>query len=284
MQMDVIGRRLLASVLVLALGSTGAVARQAEKESASGKFEGREWTFEAHGAYAFPGEVGMDDEPGIIVAVSNSPFNVERFDQIWDRQHVIDTFFRDEETLVAYFHFGKDAKYKGMSYYFASGDGCGFCYDGSVKSTVKIEKGRIHGRISLAEKPNEQFWDITIDAPVAPTDYGTPLPAGGGEHGKLYAAYHTALERDDYSALKPMLDAGDQELLASDAKQLVADKWDVHPTKSYKVTKGFVKGDHALLLVDGETGSMKVTSEVHFLKIDGTWRVYDEIQQVKLGG
>ena len=71
---------------------------------------------------------------------------------MWDRRHVIDDYFRDEETLVAYFHFGKDGKYKGMSYYFASGDGCGFCYDGTVQSTVKIEKGRIDGARRKAQR------------------------------------------------------------------------------------------------------------------------------------
>jgi hypothetical protein len=50
------------------------------------------------------------------------------------------------------------------------------------------------------------------------------------------------------------------------------------------VTKGFVKGDRALLLVDGETEIMKVKNEVHFILIDGTWRVYNEILKVNLGG
>jgi hypothetical protein len=153
-----------------------------------------------------------------------------------------------------------------------------------VKSTVKVEKGRIHGKLSLAEEPNEAHWDVTFDAPVAPTDYGTPLPAGGGEQGKVYAAYHAALNGDAPAALKPFLDDGDQELLAEDAPGMVDRLRDVHPTKSYKVTKGFVKGDHALLLVEGETEIMKVENEVHFVLLKGTWRVYQEFQQVKLGG
>jgi hypothetical protein len=288
MKSDAIRRRLLAAstiALVLAASASAQDTKApAAKEAASGKFEGREWTFEAHGAYAFPGEVGMDDEAGILVAVSNGTFTNDALDRYWDRQYVIDNFLRDEHTLIVYFHFGKDAKYKGMSYYFASGDGCGFCYNGNVKSTVKIDKGRIAGKLSLAEEPNEAFWDLTIDAPIAPSDYGTPLPAGGGEQGKLYAAYHAALNGDDPNALKPMLDAEDQALFESDAQATLSDKREVHPTKSYKVTKGFIKGDRALLLVDGETAIMKVTNEVHFVKLDGTWRVYQEIQQVNLGG
>jgi hypothetical protein len=281
MNLDGIRPRLLAASLMLAAFVTASLAQE-QKENASGKFVGREWTFEVHGAYAYPGEVGMDDEPGVIVAVSNAGFNTQRLDQIWDREYVLDNYHRDENTLLVYFHFAKDGKYKGMTYAFGSGDGCGFCYNGAVASTVKIEKGRIHGRLSLGEEPNEAFWDLTFDAPVAPTDYGTPLPAGGGEQGKIYAAYHTALNGDTPAALKPFLDDGDQELLAEDGAGMLDRLRDVHPMKSYEVTKGFVNGDHALLLVDGETEIMKVENEVHFVKLAGTWRVYQEFQQVKL--
>jgi hypothetical protein len=281
--MDARRLRLLPASLMLLTFAVG-VAAQTPTEAASGKFEGREWTFEAHGAYAFPGEVGMDKEPGVLVAVSNGTFTVDQMDRIWDRQYAIDTLLRDENTLIVYFHFAKDGKYKGMSYYFASGDGCGFCYDGAVESTVKIEKGRIHGSVKLAEKPNEAFWDIKFDAPVAPSDYGTPLPAGGGEPGKVYAAYHAALNGNAPAALKPMLDDEDNAFLDQEPAETVDRLRDVHPTKSYQVTKGFVKGDVALLLVDGETEIMKVENEVHFILLKGTWRVYREIQQVKLGG
>ncbi len=285
MGMDAFRLRLLAaSLMVLALAAGVAAQTQPQKEAASGKFDGREWTFEAHGAYAFPGEVGMDKEPGVLVAVSNGTFTIDQMDRIWDRQYAIDTLLRDENTLIVYFHFAKDGKYKGMSYYFASGDGCGFCYNGAVESTVKIEKGRIHGSLKLAEEPNEAFWDIKFDAPVAPSDYGTPLPAGGGEPGKVYAAYHAALNGNAPAALKPMLDDEDNAFLDQDAAGTVDRLRDVHPTKSYQVTKGFVKGDIALLLVDGETEIMKVKNEVHFILLKGTWRVYREIQQVKLGG
>jgi hypothetical protein len=283
MTMDAV-RRLALAAWILVLVLAAAATAQDKDQTASGKFEGREWTFEPYGAYAFPAEVGMDDEPGIRVAVSNSAFNTEGLDRIWDREHVIDTYFRDEKTLVVYFDFDKSGKYKGMNYYFASGDGCGYCYNGAVESTVKIEKGRIHGGVKQAPEPNEPTWDVKFDVPVAPSDYGTPLPAGGGEQGKLYAAYHTALEGNDPMALKPMLDNEDGAELVEHGQETMTQLRENHPTKSYKITKGFVKGDRALLLVDGETSVMNVENEVHFVKIDGTWRVFNEILQVKLGG
>ena len=145
---------LLISALQIATVPQAARGTAEEKApQASGKVESKGWTFEARGAYAFPAEVGFDDEPGIKVAISNAGFLVEALDRDYDREHMIDTFFRDDETLVAYFQFSKSGAYKGVSYYFASGDGCGLCYDSSVQSTVKVEKGRIHGALRIAAKP-----------------------------------------------------------------------------------------------------------------------------------
>ena len=148
----------------------------------------------------------MDDEPGVRVAVSNTRFLTEGIDRYYDREHIIDTAFADEESLVVYFHFAKNGAYKGMTYYFGSGDGCGFCYDGSVQSTVKIASGRLKGKIKLAPKPGENSWDIDLDVPVAPASHGDPLPAGGGEPGKAYAGYHAALAAADPAAAKPYFD------------------------------------------------------------------------------
>lgn len=272
------------AVTALALALAAPLAAQDSKPVASGKFEGRDRTFEAFGAYAFPAEVGMDNEPGVKVGVSNGGFTTERLDRIWDREHVIDEFFSDEETLVVYFHFAKDGKYKGMTYYFGSGDGCGFCYNGAVESTVKIEKGRIHGKVQQKPEPGEATWDIAFDVPVAPSDYGTPLPAGFGEPGKVYAAYHDVLAaQSNAEALRPFLDEGDAAELTKAAGEVMMAKREIHPTQSYRITKGWVNGDWALLLVEGETSSMKVETEAHLQKIGGTWRVYNEILQLKLG-
>jgi hypothetical protein len=276
--------RVRSATAALALILAAPLAAQDEKPQASGKFEGRNWTFEALGAYAFPGEVGMDDEPGVKVAVSNGSFSTVSLDRLWDREYAIDTFLRSDEMLIVYFHFAKNGAYKGMTYYFASGDGCGFCYNGAVESTVKIEKGRIHGKVKQKPEPDEVSWDIAFDVPVAPSDYGTPLPAGFGEQGKIYAAYHESLNANSAEALRPLLDDDDAADLKEHPDELMSAKREDHPTQSYRITKGWVRGDWALLLVEGETSVMKVHTEVHLLKLAGTWRVYNEVLQVKLGG
>ena len=265
------------SMAVLGLVVSSATA--AAPSQASGKFASRNWEFEPSGAYAYPGEVGMDDEAGI----SNSSFDTEFFDRYWDRAHAIETYHKDDRTLVASLQFANSGAYKGMTYYFESGDGCGYCYDGSARSTVKVEKGRIHGRITLAGKPGELAFDVTFDVPVAPSAYGDPLPAGGGEPGKVYAAYHQAIVAGDKAVLRPFYTDKVQADYAERADSVVEAFRNDHPGQSMKVVRGFAKGERALLLVEGETSYSKVKTEVHLEKQQGTWRIVDETLQLRLG-
>lgn len=272
-------------VLLLIVPLSQAPARAAESakpRQAQGKVESKGWTFEARGAYAFPAEVGLDDEPGIKVAISNAGFLAEALDRDYDREHMIDTFFRDEETLVAYFQFSKSGAYKGVSYYFGSGDGCGFCFDGSVVSTVKVNGGRIHGSLKLAGKPEDLQFDLSFDVPVAPTDYGSPLPAGGGDPGKAYAALHTAIVAWDYPAAKPYFSDEVQADYGEHSEAIVQSFRKDHPDKSYRIVRGFVRGDRALLLVEGETSYSRVKTEAQMVREKGTWRLVSEVLQIRM--
>jgi len=268
-------------VTVFSAGLVKAARGAEPAPQASGTFESKNWKFEATGAYAFPGKVGFDDEQGILVAVSNAAFNPTKLDTIWDRRYMIDTYFRDDETLVAYFQFSKTGEYKGMSYYFESGDGCGFCYDGATQSSVKIAKGRLKGRVQLAKKKDDAFFDVTMDVPVATSNYGKVLPADGGEPGKVYAALHAVLDGNDPAALKPIV----AEKLAAQLDEAGKDVLEVlqeqHPTKSYKIVKGFANDEHALLVVEGETSTIQVKTEVHLVREEGTWKFDDEVLQVR---
>jgi hypothetical protein len=254
----------------------------AKPRQAHGSIDGRLWRFEALGAYAFPAEVGFDDEPGIKVAVSNSGFRAEVLDRDYDREHMIDTYFRSDETLVAYFQFSKSGAYQGVSYYFASGDGCGYCYDGSVQSTVKVEGGRIHGGLKHAPEDGLRF-DIRFDVPIAPTDYGDPLPAGGGEPGKVYAALHGPLVAMDAAAARPYFTEAAQADWTDGAAEILESFRKEHPDQSFRVVRGWTRGDRALLLVEGETSYSKVKTEVQMVREKDTWRLASEALQIRMG-
>ena len=248
------------------------------KPQASGTFSSKTGEFDVVGAYAFPGKVGDDSEPGILVAISNAGFVTAILDHYWDREHFIDAVFADDETAVVYLQFDKTGKYRGMSYYFGSGDGCGFCFDSSTGSTVTASGGRIAGRVHQKD-PEGATFDVTFDVPVASTDYGDALPAGGGEPGKVYRAYHEAVSAGNAAALKPLLGADRQVHLENQATGFIAFLQDSHPD-TYEVTRGFVSGDHALLLVAGEKSPLgKVHTEAHLVRDGDRWVVDDEILQ-----
>lgn len=269
------------SILAALAVASLAAALGAEPPQASGTFSGRDWEFQAVGAYAFPGEVGVEREPGIRLAVSNAVFNAETIDRFWDREYVIANRFADEETLVVTFQFAPDGAYRGMTYSFGEGDGCGFCYDGKAVSTVRVAGGRLVGELTLAPQPGESSWQLAFDVPVAPAEYGEPLPAGGGEVGTAYAAYHAALVTGDQGALAGLFQREIAARLAEHGEKVVAAWREDHPTQNYRVVRGFRRGDRALLLIEGETPYFGVDVEAHLVREDGAWKLDDEMMQVR---
>ena len=261
------------------LVSPAAQAKSASgKPQASGSFSSKTGEFDVVGAYALPGKTGTDDQPGILVAVSNAGFVTEILDHYWDREHFINTSFADDETAVVWLQFDAKGKYRGMSYYFGSGDGCGFCFDPDTASTVKLSGGHIAGRVAH-KNPKGATFDVTFDVPVASTDYGKALPADGGEPGQVYRSFHQAVAGGDAAALKPLLGKERQGFLQERTAAFISFLQDSHPD-TYKLTRGFVSGDHALLLVSGEKNPLgKVHTEAHLIREGGHWVVDDEILQ-----
>lgn len=258
-------------------------AEEAAKQ-AGGTFESKAWKLELVGAYAFPvDEVGFDDEPGIKVVVSNRGFRAEWVDRYYDREQWIDERFKNDEDFVVYFDFDLKGAYQGMTYYFESGDGCGFCYNGATVSTVKIVDGRIKGHLTLPPKDDDAHYDLQFDVPIASQDHGKALPADGGEPGKVYAAYHQALVDWKVDGVQSFLTAENAENYGKD-KEKAFHAWNNdHPTQSYKIVKAFEKGDQALLVVEGTTPAMGLVVQVLMDKENGVWKIADELPKVKFG-
>ena len=267
------------ALAALVAGSVGS-ALFAQAPQAKGKFSSKNWEFEPVGAYAYPGEVGFDNEQGIRVAVANVAFSAEYLDPFWDRENVIKRR-ADENALIVTFQFTEDGAYQGMSYYFGSGDGCGHCYNSKMTSTVKIAGGHLRGKIALAEEPGEAWWDIDLDVPVAPkADHGTPLPDGGGEVGAAFAAYDKALKERDVYTLGTLFPEKMAAALAANPDGVIAEWRADHPDVSYRLLKGFLRGERALLVIEGETEMLgKVSVEAHFLKEGGAWKLVDELRK-----
>ena len=247
--------------------------------TASGIFKSHGITLEARSAVAFRGKSLFDDKPAIIVAVSNANLRAAAMSDYVDRRRLIQQRIIDDETGVVWLEFRPDGTYRGFSYYFQQGNGCGFC-TGEATSTVKLADGKLSGKITDNEK--DRSFELTLAAPILSDDHGAALPADGGAPGKVYTQYHAALAKNDRAALRPFL-SNEQQKFLDDAEKngklaaMLQAMAEGHPGKSVQITGGFMAGDKAVLLIAGEGSAGKLTGEVMLLREGGTWRVDDEI-------
>jgi hypothetical protein len=262
------------------LGPALAGAEDAGTWFANGKFASGTISFEVSDAYAFRSKSSFGEDQVIQVMVTNSGIREEAIHPWLDRKKVFDKRFQDEETATIYFEFSPKGEYQAISYYLGSGNGCGYCSGGDVKSTVKLVGGKLAGAFSFQGK--DRSWDITLDVPVAPDDHGAALPAGGGEPGKAYLAFAAAVKGRDAAALKKLLiarrlaglekaekDGEIQDFLSYLDEGRYAD--------TVKVEKGFATADTAILLVSGDGPIGKRAGQALVRKEAAGWRVDDEI-------
>ena len=252
-----------------------------DPDTATGTFKSQATTLEVRSAVAFRGRSFLDKGDALIVAVSNVRLNASAIANYIDRRRVMDARVKDEQTGVVYFEFKADGTYRGMSYYFGPGNGCGYC-TGEVTSTVSLSNGKLSGKLKDTEK--ERSFDITLVAPVMSDDHGTALPADGGAPGSAYRAYHAALVKADRAALKPLLSSDQQQFWDENEKKgslggVIHGMTAGHPAKSVQITRGFSSGSKAVLEISGEAPGGKLVGEVYLVKEGDAWRIDDEITE-----
>jgi len=268
------------------LGLLALLAPLAPAAAAEGHASG---TFTSHGAtlgvadaYAFRGASALGGETKVlVVAVSNQGFVAPAIDEYWDRRHALDTLFRDEETGLVFFEFAADGRYRGYSFYFGPGNGCGYCGGGAVASSVTLSGERLRGRLTQRGSDDEPGIDLTIDVPLASDDHGTPQGVGGGAPGAAYVAYHEALAGNDLAALRERLSTErratwDGAAANGDSDGFVAFLAREHP-RSVRVVEAYVEGDHALALLAGEGDLGRLDGEALLVREQGAWRFEEEL-------
>lgn len=281
--------RLGAAAALLATGLLGAAtAGEPPIPAASGRFRGEKTSLEIRGAYAFWWKSASPaDEPEKVlrVAVGNGNIDPAYFDRFCDRLHAIDARFVDAEYKVVYLEFTPAGKYHGLSFYFGPGDGCGYCYDPDVQSAVRLSGGRLQGHV--ASKDPKRLFDVELDVPVPAKEWGKPLAGGGGDAGKVYAKYETALEARNIAAARAVIDERVSAFWQKMEKEGKLDRYldytwkEKHlEMKSPRVTGGFVNGDRAVVLVEGENRYAKVRGEALLKREGGGWRFSDELLRV----
>jgi hypothetical protein len=121
---------------------------------------------------------------------------------------------------------------------------------------------------------------FAIDFP-GPPNFGTALPADGGEPGKVYLAYNTALDKGDLDALGKAWDRERSNWLQdrrknNDSKDIVRNLQMTYLLPQPKINKAFVTGDKATLFVSGEDIDRHESEFIVFLhQEDGRWHVGD---------
>jgi hypothetical protein len=253
-------------------------------DSAKGSFKSKTVTLQAKSAIAYRGKSFLGTSDALIVVVTNARVHPDALAEYYDRRRVVEKRIRDEETGVVYFEFRPDATYRGLSYYFGPGNGCGFC-SSEVVSTVRLAGGKLTGNLKGSEK--ERPFDLTIDVPLMGDDHGPALPPDGGAPGTTYLAYHAALVKRDRAALKALLSADRRETWSSAEKKGQLDAFidyliSEHPEKSVHITRGYARGDTAVLLVAGESVAGKLVGEVLLMRENNAWRVDDELMELEL--
>lgn len=255
---------------------------------AGGSFDSGKTNFEIVGEYAFWAKTAeLSDTQVIRVAVSNADFNAEFFDPWYDREHAIDTFFANDQTKVVYFEFEPNGKYKGFSFDFARNDGCTYCYNSSVRSSVAAVRGRLKGKISYKVSGGRAF-DIDIDVPIPDKSNGAALPGGGGDPGRAYLAYHKALNAGDKAAILAVLDAANKRQWAEFVKAKKLDGWLEFNYKEFhgrmnnvSIAGGYVKDDHAVVLFTGSNPSIdRMYGEAVLRREGNAWLFENEWTEV----
>jgi hypothetical protein len=281
-------RRLLAAIAILAASPLLSIQpRPSAPATASGTFEDSKVKLKIEGAYAFRDKTaGTSEDRFIQVAVSNSKFVPDAIDDFFDRRHAINTLFADEESKVVYLELDDNGRYHGLSYYFGPGNGCGYCFDSTVRSNVKAVDGRLRGELSY--KGDDRRFQIMLDVPIPPKEWGEALPGDGGEPGKAYLAYHRALEKRDKKALYELLDAEERARWEKYNAENKVDEWldfrwkEEHTELTgIRITGGYVNGDRAVVLFDGKNAYIDALhGEAQLRREGGAWLVGGDMVSV----
>ncbi|HEY8243066.1 MAG: hypothetical protein ACHQJ7_02925 [Vicinamibacteria bacterium] len=256
----------------------------AHADTGDGAFESRGFRMPVASALAFRGRSTIDKADVIVVAISNGDFKADWFANFHDRRRAIQQRMKASDIAIVYLEFKPDGAYRGYSFYFGPGNGCGYCAGNlGVTSTVKLTQGKLVGTWKL--KDDARTADVKLDVPILSDDHGAALPADGGEPGKAFLAYHDALVKRDAKAVRALVSNENGQWLDAAAKKgkvaaELASMAKDHPEKSVRIVQGWSKGNRAVLIVAGETSVVRLAGDAVLVNEGGRWRVDDELYDV----
>ncbi len=219
---------------------------------------------------------GKDDlGPQTLVYLSDAPLDAARVAAAFDPDGAVRTQLDDKSGSYVRLCIDSDGAECGL---FFSPEGFNSGGYGKVLLATN-DAGHIAGSWVL-EKP-ETFFDKTYDFDlhfdVAITQPpGKELPANGGEPGKAYRAYITALANGDLPALRQLTDQDHGYRFPQDdesrAKESLKSARDGEPLTA-KIERGRLDGDNAVLWVDGvDRDDIHRRGRVRMHQESGNWQ------------
>lgn len=258
------------------ISSAGSRATAAEPATVEGTLTANGTSVALPYVYAYALEEGFYDasDPSWKLIFVERPIEERKLkEHIWDAAYVQleitrTTEFGDEPELRVY---SQDVRLSAEA---------GGNLSGGEYPTLELESigpDGLAGRVYHAEA-QEFFddtyqYDFTFRAPLSDPNapIGEALPADGGEPGKAYLAWVTALHSGDPQQLKPLVPPELAEQLdAEGAKEEIEMMASFTPT-AVKILGGSSDGETAILDVEGTMDGEPVRGKVTLQKTDGFW-------------
>lgn len=164
--------------------------------------------------------------------------------------------------------------------------------DGLVAKLTTNTATKIEGRVTTAAPVRAAAGDaysvdLTFSVDVPPLVQGTPLPAGGAEAGKAFLAFLGVVQKKNWTGIKaavtPEMLSMFEASYRSDAENA---EWALDMIKAWvpmtktKVAAGEVRGDSALLDIEGESfPGMNGLTLVRMAKVGTSWKLA-QVQRV----
>lgn len=150
----------------------------------------------------------------------------------------------------------------------------------------KAESGRIKGHYRFAGDPDDPRCDVDFDLPVlgdpaqAPPPPGKPLPAGGGEPGRVYLSGNAAILAGDLDAMAALLPPDKAAALAKAREQpefaaQLAFMQAITP-RDVRIVGGRQDGERAWLEITATEDGQPRAGTVELRRQDGRWFVVKE--------
>jgi hypothetical protein len=170
-------------------------------------------------------------------------------------------------------------------------------YGSAPIGELKLSRNDAKGAAGHYTLKGEVSCDFTFDlAYAAPNAKGTgtaasaggkPIPAGGGDAGKVFQANVVAMQKGDIDAMLVTVSKDQAEQMRAQRKDpefpAMLEMMKAFAPRSVKVTGGQDFGDHAELTLEGiDQGGGKSTGTAQMVKEDGKWKV--QKTSMKSGG